>query len=158
MSRPSWRDDDLVAAWSGLLRLHAALVPRIDAELQRSTQLPLAWYDVLLELDAAPQGRLRMLDLGAAVVLSRTRVSRVVDELERAGYVHREPNPDDRRSAFAVLSPTGHEAFRTAAPIYLERIRHHLGAHLTKRDAKELRRLLELVLSEPSQDRHDHQT
>lgn len=146
MSTKSWREDDIVSAWSALLRLHAALVPRIDSELQRATGLPLAWYDVLLELDAAPQQRLRMLDLGAAVVLSRTRVSRVVDELEHEGYVRREPNPDDRRSAFAVLTPAGRGAFRTGAPIYLDSIRQHLGTRLTKQQAAQLRRLLELAL------------
>ena len=54
---------------------------------RRSCRLTLAWYDVLLELNSAPDRRLRMSDLGERVVLSRTRVSRVVDELERAGLV-----------------------------------------------------------------------
>ncbi|MDQ6617980.1 MAG: MarR family transcriptional regulator [Actinomycetota bacterium] len=146
MSPASWQDDDVVSAWSALLRLHAKLVPLIDAELQQASHLPLGWYDVLLELDAAPQRRLRMLDLGAAVVLSRTRVSRVVDELETAGYVKREPNPADGRSAFATLTSNGRAAFRKAAPVYLASIRRHLGARVKGSDAAELRRLLELGL------------
>jgi DNA-binding MarR family transcriptional regulator len=146
MEASSWRDDDLIAAWSGLLRLHAQLVPAIDADVEKATGLPLAWYDVLLELSAAPQHRLRMLDLGEAVVLSRTRVSRIVDELVAAGLVTRVPNPDDRRSAFAVLSPTGRAAFRRAAPHYLDSIRRHLGERLSKQDATTLRRVLDRAL------------
>jgi DNA-binding MarR family transcriptional regulator len=139
-------EDDLVRAWSGLLRLHAQLVPLIDRDLERATGMPLRWYDVLLELNAAPQRRLRMLELSDAVVLSRTRVSRVVDELVEAGFVTRIPNPDDRRSAFAELSPAGREAFRKSAPVYLELIRVHLGKRLTPRDAAELRRILHRAL------------
>jgi DNA-binding MarR family transcriptional regulator len=141
-----WRDDDVVGAWSSLLRLHARLVPTIDAELHRVVGLPLAWYDVLLELNAAADRRLRMLDLGEAVVLSRTRVSRVVDELERAGHVARQPNPDDGRSAFAVLTPSGRALLRKAAPVYLDTIRRQLGEHLSGRDARELRRILDTAL------------
>lgn len=146
MDPAGWRDDDVVGAWSSLLRLHARLVPTIDAELQRVAGLSLAWYDVLLELNAAPDRRLRMLDLGEAVVLSRTRVSRVVDELERAGFVTRQPNPDDRRSAFAALTPAGRALLRKGAPIYLAAIRHQLGERISARDARELRRILDTAL------------
>ena len=150
MDPTSWRDDDLVVAWSAVLRLHSQLVPIIDGELQRATGMPLSWYDVLLELNGAPQRRMRMLDLGDAVVLSRTRVSRIVDELEDAGYVKRVSNPDDRRSAFAELTSAGRNAFRKAAPVYLDGIRRHLGGRVTAGDATELRRILDLALSGPS--------
>ena len=99
-SRPPGSDsapaDDRVAAWAALLRVHAALVPMLERELAAAHAMPLSWYDVLLELNAAPDRRLRMSELGARVVLSRERVSRVVDELVRAGLVSRERNPEDR--------------------------------------------------------------
>ncbi len=88
-------------------------MPLLDGQLQRETGLPLAWYDVLLELGAAPDGRLRMGELGDRVVLSRTRVSRLVDEMARAGLVCREANPDDRRSAYAVVTRRGASACAT---------------------------------------------
>src|SRR5262245_34856732 len=110
---------DRSAAWAALLRVHAALVPRLDRELRQAAGMPLAWYDVLLELHAAPGGRLRMSDLGERVVLSRTRVSRVVDELVDAGLVLREANPHDGRSALATLTQAGGRRFRGAAPAYL---------------------------------------
>ena len=139
----SWRDDDIVSAWAAMLRLHAELVPRLDAELHRVTGMALAWYDVLLELNAAPQRQLRMFDLGEAVVLSRTRVSRVVDELVAAGYVARVPNPRDGRSEFASLTASGSKAFRRAAPVYLDLIRSHFGQNLDAADAHTLRALLD---------------
>jgi DNA-binding MarR family transcriptional regulator len=147
MSPGSWRDDDYLSVWSAILRLHAELVPAIDVELRQRAGISLAWYDVLLELSAAPERRMRMSDLGDAVVLSRTRVSRIVDELAADGHVTRDPNLEDRRSAFAALTAEGYKAFRMAAPIYLELIRDELGVRLSGSEAKQLRRLLEKALA-----------
>src|SRR5205823_10240868 len=108
-----------VRAWAALLRVHAALVPALDRDLEAAAGLPLAWYDVLLELNSATPGRrLPMSDLGARVVLSRTRVSRVVDELVRAALVERQPHDLDRRSTYAAITAAGRRRLRTAAPIY----------------------------------------
>src|SRR3954453_4110775 len=118
-------------AWGALLRVHAMLVPELDRQLQATHQLPLAWYDVLLELNYGPDRRLRMSELGERVTLSRTRVSRLVDEMSAAGLIVREANPDDRRSAYAVLTAKGRGVFRQAAPTYLAGIEKQFGAALT---------------------------
>ena len=125
-------------AWGGLLHVHADLVPLLDRRLQRSVALPLAWYDVLLELNGAPDRRLRMGELGEKVVLSRTRVSRLVDELARAGLVSRSSDPNDRRSAYAELTPLGAERLRSAAPVYLAGIEDLFSRHLTRSELEVL--------------------
>jgi DNA-binding MarR family transcriptional regulator len=139
--------DDLTDTWGALLKVHARLVPRIDRELQETHGLPLTWYDVLLELNAAPQRRLTMGQLGSVAAVSRTRVSRVVDELVRAGLVAREPNPDDGRSAFATLTPAGRAALRKAAPTYVAAARREFADHLTAREAEILAVALRKVLA-----------
>jgi DNA-binding MarR family transcriptional regulator len=108
--------------------------------------VPLSWYDVLLELNAAPERRLRMSELGQRAVLSRTRVSRVVDELVTAGLAERQPDESDRRSSFAALTPRGREALRDAWPAYREAIKRRLGAGLTPAQCRDLAALLELAL------------
>lgn len=143
---PKWQDDEGIAAWSALLRAHASLVPAIDRELRRSTGLPLSWYDVLLELDAAPQRRLRMQELGERAVISRTRASRVVDELVAAGYVRREPNPEDKRSSFAAMTDDGRRAFRRAAPRYLDAIRRQFSGRLAPDQLRAVREALTTVI------------
>ena len=122
-------DDEQVRAWAAVLRAHAAVVPRLERALA-AVGTPLSWYDVLLELNAAPDRRLRMTELGARAVLSRERVSRVVDELERAGLVRRERNPDDGRSLLAVITDEGRARLRAAAPAYLAGVERHFGAHV----------------------------
>jgi DNA-binding MarR family transcriptional regulator len=138
---------DPALTWGALLQIHATLVPRIDRELQEAHGLPLTWYDVLLELNAAPLRRLTMGQLGAVASVSRTRVSRVVDELVRAGLVVRQPNPDDGRSAFAALTPEGRAAFRKAAPTYLTAVRREFTDHFTEREAEVLASALRKVLA-----------
>ena len=131
MTDDGWADD-AVAAWSAFLRAHAATVRRIDRDVEVQSGIPLRWYDVLLELNAAPHRQLKMQQLSDRVVLSRTRVSRVVDELEAAGLVERRVNPDDRRSSFAAITADGRRALKRAAPVYLQSIQAHFAAPLSR--------------------------
>lgn len=138
---------DLAHTWGALLKVHATLVPRLDRELQETHGLPLTWYDVLLELNAAPGRRLTMGQLGSVAAVSRTRVSRVVDELVKAGLVAREPNPEDGRSAFAALTPAGRATLRRAAPTYLAAVQREFANHLTARETEVMARALRKVLA-----------
>jgi DNA-binding MarR family transcriptional regulator len=135
-------------AWAALLQVHAALVPRLDRALQQAAGLPLSWYDVLLELAAVPGGRLTMGELAQRVVLSRTRVSRIVDELVAAGLVRREGNPDDGRSAFAVLTADGLARYRAAAPHYLASIETEFASGLTDGELGAVAATLRTVLAQ----------
>src|SRR5690348_18401638 len=109
-------EDPDVAAWRSLLVAHSRLVPAMEKDLRAAGQVSLSWYDVLLELNAAPGRRLRMSELGQRAVLSRTRVSRVVGELAAAGLAERQPDQADGRSSFAALTPAGRNALRRAWP------------------------------------------
>jgi DNA-binding MarR family transcriptional regulator len=139
-----------VAAWAALLRTHAAVVPLLDRALVQSG-LPLSWYDVLLELNAAPGRRLTMGQLGERAVLSRSWVSRVVDELCRAGLLKREANPADRRSAYAVITPAGRQRLRAAAPVYLAAIDQHFARHLSDAERRTIAAGLAKVLAAEEQ-------
>ena len=122
------------------------VVRAIERDLQRAGLISLSWYDVLLELQAAPSGQLRMQELAARVVLSRTRVSRLVGELADAGLVRRHPDPDDGRATLATITPRGVTAFRRAAPVYLAGIEEHFGCHLTAADQRAVARALQRVV------------
>jgi len=144
--------DPAVDAWRGLLVAHSRLVPAVEADLRAAGQVPLSWYDVLLELNAAPDRRLRMSELGQRTVLSRTRVSRVVDELAAAGLAERQPDQADGRSSFAVLTPLGQDALRRAWPVYRQAIHRQLAGRLTSQQCRELAALLGQVIAEVDVD------
>jgi DNA-binding MarR family transcriptional regulator len=138
-----------VNAWAALLQVHATLVPRLDRALQLAAGLPLSWYDVLLELAAAPGRRLTMSELAERVVLSRTRVSRIVDELVTAGLLCREGNPDDGRSAFAVMTADGLARYRSAAPHYIASIEREFAVGLTDAELGSITKALRKVVQQP---------
>jgi DNA-binding MarR family transcriptional regulator len=140
-------DVDRIGAWAALIKVHAAVVPLLERELAEGKGLPLAWYDLLLVLNAAPGRRLRMSELGEQAVLSRTRVSRVVTELEAAGLVVRQTDDEDRRSAFAALTSEGRASFRAAAPTYVRGIEKYFAQHLTDDEVRVITRALTKVLN-----------
>src|SRR3954453_23256629 len=134
------------SAWGALLQVHAEVVPVLDQALLADVGMPLRFYDVLLELAAAPDRKLRMTDLADRVVLSRTRVSRLVEEMAAAGLLVREQNPQDGRSAYAALTALGLKRYRQAAPSYLAGIEEHFAKQLSDRDLATLAAMLERVL------------
>jgi len=145
-------DEPDVAAWRSLLVAYSRLVPAVEADLRAAGQIPLSWYDVLLELRAAPDHRLRMSELGERALISRTRASRVVDELVGAGLAERQPDVHDRRSSFATLTPQGSQALRRAWPAYRQAIDRRFGSNLTAEQCQDLARLLDLAASSNQAD------
>lgn len=136
-----------IAAWSAFLRTHATVVRLLEREMEARTGLPLSWYDVLLELNSADERRLRMQQLAERVVLSRTRVSRLVDEMVNAGMVDKLPDPADGRATLAAITSNGRKALRRSAPVYLAGIEEHFSSHLRPEQLKTIRDGLERVLA-----------
>jgi DNA-binding MarR family transcriptional regulator len=144
---------DPVAAWRAVLLAQSRAIRAIERDLDAAGQISLTAYDVLLELNAAPDRQLRMQELGLKAVLSRTRVSRIVTELESAGYVERVPDPDDGRATLATLTPTGRAALKQAAPVYLAGIEQHFTRYLSTSQQRAVAEGLQRVI-----DAHDAQT
>ncbi len=127
-----------LAAWRGLLRAHGALVRDLDAELRGAHDLSLHEYEVLLVLEEAAGHRMRMSDLAAAVLLSQSGLTRLVDRLVRAGYVARTRCEDDRRGLHAELTQAGLALLERARPLHLAGVRSRFLSHF---DDAELRLL-----------------
>ncbi|HEU5267334.1 MAG TPA: MarR family transcriptional regulator [Jatrophihabitans sp.] len=143
--RPSdWR----VEVWRSFLRAHAGTVRELERELAAEAGMPLAWYDVLLQLVEAPERRLRMAELADRVLLSRSGLTRLVDRLQAEGLVRREPSRDDARGTYTVLTSDGFERLRRAAPVHLDGVARHWLAHFTDDELRELGALLRRVTAE----------
>jgi DNA-binding MarR family transcriptional regulator len=127
-----------------LLNAHARAIGRIERDLQEEGLPPLAWYDVLWALYSAPGRRLRISELADHVVLSRTGVVRLVDRIEAGGLLRREPVPEDRRGAYAVITDEGVEMLRRMWPVYARGIQELFVAPVG-RDAGLMRAALERV-------------
>ena len=140
------------AAWRALITAHATVVEKIERALLEAELPPLGWYDVLLELSVAPDCRLRMHELARAVVLSRSGLTRLVDRLENAGLLRREPDPSDRRGAFAVLTDEGRDMLRQMWPVYAGGIAEDFGRHISDEEAHVLTEALSRILAADRED------
>ncbi len=101
-------------AWGGLLGVHGRLMRLIEHDLAERCRISHVEFEVLLRLSWAEGRRMRIQDLAADSVLTRSGVSRVVERLERVGLVIRESAPEDRRGAYAILTDAGLAMLRTA--------------------------------------------
>lgn len=137
--------DAHLAAWRALLNAHSAAVRRISRSLQEQGGLPLESYDVLLELYYAPDRRLRLKELGARVVLTRSGISRLVTRLEREGLVVRGSVDQDARGVYATLTKKGEAAFRRTWPLYAEGIHEVFGSSMTEDEALTIAAILDRI-------------
>lgn len=124
-------DTERNAAWRIFLTTHAVVVDLIEQELAQAGLPPLSWYEVLLALSSAPEQRLRMHELAAAIVLDRSNMTRLVDRLEAKGLVCRKTCPTDRRGAFAALTEEGKAMLQKMWPVYQQAIAKYFGHHLS---------------------------
>jgi DNA-binding MarR family transcriptional regulator len=128
-------DDTTLDAWRAFINAHAAIINHIEQALEAEGKIPLSSYDVLVALNSAPQKRLRMHELADKVVLSRSGLTRLVDRLEKEGFLCRErpssTSGEDRRGAYAVLTDAGIEALRQAWPIYAHGIQQYFAGQLS---------------------------
>lgn len=134
-------------AWTSFLRAHARIVRRLEADLIAANDLPLAEYDVLVQLAAAPERRLRMHELANRVVLSRAGVTRLVDRLVADGFVERAKCGADARGSYAVLTTAGLERLRAAAPGHLASVKRYFVDRFDDAELDTLADLLERAAS-----------
>ena len=135
-----------LAAWRGMLRVQAALLREMDAELTAAHGLPLRSYEVLLLLEDAPDHRQRMTGLCHDVVLSASGVSRLVDRLEKDGYVRRERCASDGRGFFAVLTSEGVRKLQEARATHLAGVRRLFLERLDDGDLARLAQYWEVLV------------
>jgi DNA-binding MarR family transcriptional regulator len=135
---PRWLTDTEMQAWRGLLTTDRLLFEQLGRDLQQDSGLSMADYEVLVQLSEAPGRRLRMTELAAMSLLSKSRLSHQVARMEDAGWVRREACHDDRRGAFAVLTDGGFDVLVAAAPGHVESVRAHLFDHLSAEEVRQL--------------------
>ena len=136
---PSFTDLEL-DAWRGFLRTYTTLVRDLDDELTERHGLPLSSYDVLVQLDEAPDGMLRMSHLADAVLLSRSGLSRLVTRLEKQGLLERVECPNDARGAFAAITDAGRERLAEARATHRAGVRERFLDKLGEREQRQLAR------------------
>jgi DNA-binding MarR family transcriptional regulator len=137
-------DDRRVTAMGLLAEAFGGLTSRAAEQLAEHG-VSIVEFEVLIRLARSPQGRLRMTDLAAQTQLTTSGITRVVDRLERTGLVCREACPTDRRSSYAVITPTGQSRMREILPGHIELIERWFTGLLTTEALDQFLESLRLV-------------
>jgi DNA-binding MarR family transcriptional regulator len=131
-----------VSAWVRLLRAHAAVTRQLSARLEADHGLTLSDYDVLVQLYFAEGHRLRRIDLARQVLLTASGITRLLDRLERAGWVGKEDCAADARVTYAVLTKAGLERFEESRTSHIADIDELFSSRFSPEECEALRDLL----------------
>ena len=125
-----------------MARAHVAAMRRFNGELSSAHGLTLNDYEVLLHLAQAPDRMMRRVDLAKSVVLTPSGITRLLEGLERCGYVERAACSSDARVTYALLTDEGYEKLRQASATHVEGIRSHFAGRFSPEELETLVALL----------------
>jgi DNA-binding MarR family transcriptional regulator len=138
MAEPRWLDDKEQQAWRAFIAAQRVVNGRIEQQLQRDAGMPHTYFEILVRLSDATDGRLRMSELAVATLGSRSRLSHAVNRLEQVGWVRREGITSDRRGQVAILTDAGREKLKDTAPGHVETVRAAVFDALTDEQVQQL--------------------
>jgi DNA-binding MarR family transcriptional regulator len=116
MSMTSTSTDTALSAVLDLSRARTLILRDVDAAIGMHHGIGLSDLGLLLELQAAPDQRMRRVDLAHRLGVTTSGVARQLAPLERIGLVGREPSPGDARLALVVLTEAGARVAGEALP------------------------------------------
>jgi DNA-binding MarR family transcriptional regulator len=129
-------------SWVSFLRAHAAITRQLNADLLNGHGLTLSDYEVLLRLSNAEGGMMRRVDLAESVLLTASGITRLLDGLERAGFVEKASCESDARVSYAKLTAAGGRKLAEASTTHLAGIEELFTGRFSE---PELERLAELL-------------
>jgi DNA-binding MarR family transcriptional regulator len=136
------KGDEKVALFGLLLDTNARLSRDFGVELEVQCQMPLTWFDVLLQLSNSEDGRLKMSQMADAIVHSSGGTTRLVDRLQDAGYVRREHCKSDRRAIYVAITEAGSAKLEEALAVHVRYLDENLAARLSDGERAQLTGLL----------------
>lgn len=133
-------------AWTNLLRAHAIALSGVEKKLKAAQLPPLAWYDVLLELHNAGNNGLRPFELQKQLLLPQYHLSRLLERIERKGYLERHAIAEDGRGQRLVITRNGIRIRKTMWDVYGPAIQYAVGDLLKPGEVKMLAKLLDKLI------------
>jgi DNA-binding MarR family transcriptional regulator len=140
------------AAWLGLMETHRRVVRALARDLEAAGGRGYKVYELLAGLALREDGRMRMSELADHALLSQSRMSRLVDDLERDGLVERIGCGDDSRVVFVSITEAGTEVLDAARPAFYASVEEQLFGRLSEREVEELARIWGRVLADGRDD------
>lgn len=150
MSSRNLIDDERISDYGRLVEAQRHLHRIFDRSLRARAGISSTWYEAMLRLARAPDGRLSTSELGESLILSSGGVTRLVDRLAERALVERIPDTDDRRVVWVRLTPGGHDVLIEATRIHLEDLNEHFVSKLDPAERRNLREYLRRLRRPPT--------
>jgi DNA-binding MarR family transcriptional regulator len=141
-----WLSADEQRAWRAYLESTKVLFDALDRRLQRESDMPHTYYEILVRLSEADDRSMRMSELADITLSSRSRLSHAVARLEERGWVERLDCPTDRRGQIARLTEQGFSVLAAAAPPHVESVRDLVIDALTPEELQQLAGIGEKII------------
>jgi DNA-binding MarR family transcriptional regulator len=122
---PAVTGEQLVDAWRALLDSHARTHGALERAL-KPYEIGVSEFEILERL-ADAEGRQRMQEIGEAVHLSQSALSRAVARLEQDGLATRGLCHEDRRGVYVCITDAGRERYEHARPSHRAALAEALG-------------------------------
>ncbi|WP_426130375.1 MarR family winged helix-turn-helix transcriptional regulator [Pararhizobium sp. PWRC1-1] len=132
----------VVRAWVRLMRAQRLVLSAIEQDLKAAGLPPLGWYDVLLELTRAQDGKLRPYEIEDRTLLAQHNLSRLLDRMENDGLIRREAFANDGRGRWVVVTDSGRNMQARMWSVYRVSLQKHFGQKLEDLHADQLADLL----------------
>lgn len=144
MTKP---EQTTIQAWVRLVRAHQTAFSYVETALKEEGYPPLIWYDVLLELERAGEEGLRPFELEHEIMLRQYGVSRLVERIEKKGYLKRKTCEDDGRGMRLTITSAGKKLRLRMWSVYGSAIEKSIGSKLTSRQQENLSELLAKIIT-----------
>lgn len=135
-----------VRAWARLMRAQRMALQSVERALKEAALPPLAWYDVLLEVEGAGAQGLRPFELERQMLLAQYNLSRLLDRLDSAGYIERRACADDGRGQVLAITASGKDLRRQMWAVYGPAIQKAVGALLSPAQVETLDSILGVLI------------
>jgi MarR family transcriptional regulator, multiple antibiotic resistance protein MarR len=132
--------------FTDLVRVETRLYNAVAERLKAGTGLGAGHFELLRRVRDQPDARVG--DIAAAFAIGVGTTSKIVDRMEKEGWLERRANPANRRSSLLALTPAGAAVVAEAEPVWQAAIEEVLGGAVSADRLKALARILDGLRSD----------
>ncbi|MGI9416857.1 MAG: MarR family winged helix-turn-helix transcriptional regulator [Geminicoccaceae bacterium] len=136
-----------LAVWTRLISIGTKIVSDIDNAMKDQGLPSLSWYDAILEIEKAGPDGIRPFELKDRLLLPQYGTSRLLDRIEKAGFIERQACKADGRGHSMSITDAGRDVRRRMWGIYSKLLTQRIENRLSPKKASELANLLAMLKS-----------
>ncbi|THV41662.1 MarR family winged helix-turn-helix transcriptional regulator [Glycomyces buryatensis] len=131
MGHTKWLTDEEMRTWMVFIPTATLISRELDQQLKEDMGLSHLQYEILIHLNAAEHGAMRMTELAERLINSKSGLTYQIGQMEKSGLVKRRPCEWSKSGILAEITDEGRATLERAAPGHVEKVREILIDVLT---------------------------